>query len=131
MSTTRKAPAKKAAPRKAAAPATGEDTPAPARGVPPKPHRPASPYPDDTPLYEFTSAAGDVILFPKITAVAPPDNLFWWELYNAAARFQPFIWMDHAEVPKSIQRLVVELPSEEFRTFLDGWFAEANLSAEK
>ncbi|MFA4084346.1 hypothetical protein ONA92_21850 [Mycobacteroides salmoniphilum] len=130
MSTARKAPAKKAAPRKAAATAAGEDAPAPAGAVPPKP-KTVSPYPDGTPLYEYTSAAGVVILFPKITAIAPPDNVFWWELYNAAPRFQPFIWMDHADVPKSIQRTVVELPPEEFRVFLDGWFAEANLSAEK
>lgn len=126
MSTARKAPAKKAAPRKA----TGETAPAPAGAVQPKP-KTVSPYPDGTPLYEYTSVAGDVIRFPKITAIAPPDNVFWWELYNAAPRFQPFIWMDHADVPKSIQRTVVELPPEEFRVFLDGWFAEANLSAEK
>ena len=112
------------APRKSAGATVAEKgTPAPA-GAP-------SPYPPGTKLFKYEASTGDTIVFPSITAVRPPTTEFWWELYNSPDQFQAFVWMDHAQVPKNIQRKVVQLPAAEMREFLDQWFAEAKLSAEK
>jgi len=86
---------------------------------------PDHPY-GDKQVYVFRPSDGtSPIVFPAILEVRPTQK-FFWTIYNLNEMFQAFEWMKLADVPRSIQELVMNLGErsmEEQAEFFRGWFA--------
>lgn len=126
--TARKSSPRKAAAKKATAPAAA-DAPVDEKKEAPAPAGAPSPYPEGTALFEHTTTDGYVVKFPKFSAIDPPTRQFWWALYQLDEMFQGFEWMNWAGVPKDIQALVVSLPDDEYKAVFDAWFDDSKLTA--
>lgn len=121
------APAKKAAPRKAAKKAAPQvSSPAPAGEDTSALY--AKLYPQGTELWWYTSRDGTKIPMPRYTTIPAPTRQFWRRLYGLDEMFQAFEWMRWAGVPEPVQALTDHLDDDEYQAMFEGWFAGADLT---
>jgi hypothetical protein len=99
--------------------------------VPPPPKRTgmAAMYPDTAPLFYYEPENGGEKIPLPTQIVNPPDKKFFWEMHQVRgnAFSQMYMYMDRFEVPKMVQRHIVDnLSDSEFMTLCNKWFESMN-----
>lgn len=82
-----------------------------------------SPYPKNVRYYVYKPKDGSDSILLAMNGFEAPDKLWYFDLAQLPRLAQTWRWMEHANVPKDIQRRAQMLPDPEYFGMLNEWLA--------
>lgn len=81
-----------------------------------------SPYPEGVQYYQYDPRDGSAPIYLALSGFDRPDKVWFFDLAQLPRLAQTWAWMNHAKVPKAIQRQACSLPDAEYFAMFDEWF---------
>lgn len=81
-----------------------------------------SPYPKGVQIFSYQPEDGSSPIPLPVNGFEQPNKLWHFDVAQLPRLAQTWKWMDHANIPKHIQRQTQMLPDLEYFKMFDAWF---------